>query len=188
MRRMRQDENLIGRVDRFLQDVGVGVDGLRVSDDYRIHSLHHMAGSEVPVEFDFQAMESNGTQRLFGLAGPVLDAFDSGAMIVADEFECSMHTLLTRRLIELYHSSGANKAGAQLLLATHDTSLLDLSIFRRDQIWLADKDERQATQLWSLFDIEEKPRKTEAIRKNYLSGRYGAVPVFGRIFEDRVAP
>ena len=108
----------------------------------------------------------------------------SGTTIVLDELDCSMHTALTRSLIELFQSSKENRKGAQLIFATHDSSLMDPTLFRRDQIWIVEKDSSQASQLYSLYDFEEKPRKDEALEKRYLAGRYGGVPTLGATFED----
>jgi len=134
--------------------------------------------------FGFDDAESKGTQRLFGLAKPWLDALENGSIIVVDELDCSMHPVLVRRLIELFQSATTNRNGAQLVFATHDSTLMDQSLFRRDQIWIVEKDARQASQLFSLYDFDEKPRKGEALEKRYLAGRYGGVPTFGPTFED----
>lgn len=120
--------------------------------------------------------ESEGTQRLYGLVAPVLDVLRDGRVLVIDELDCSLHTLLVRRLISMFHDSALNKAGAQLIFSTHDTSLLDHTLFRRDQIWFTEKDSDQATRLYPLTDFS--PRKHEAWERGYVSGRYGAVPFF----------
>jgi AAA15 family ATPase/GTPase len=95
-----------------------------------------------------------------------------------------MHPLLTHKLAELFQSNEANPNGGQLLFTTHDSSLMSPSLLRRDQIWFAEKNDKAATQLFSLCDIERTPRKHEAFEKNYLAGRYGAVPSFGPALED----
>jgi AAA15 family ATPase/GTPase len=121
--------------------------------------------------------ESDGTQRLYGLTAPFLDALRDGKILVVDELDSSLHTLLVRRLVSMFHDSTTNRANAQLLFSTHDTSLLDRSLFRRDQVWFTEKDEDQATCLYPLSDFS--PRKQEAWERGYLMGRYGAVPYFG---------
>ncbi len=97
-----------------------------------------------------------------------------------------MHPILTRKLIELFQSPEVNKKGAQLIFATHDITLMDPELFRRDQIWLVEKNRSGASEIFSLydFDTKDRPRNTEAFQRNYLAGRYGAVPKFGPIFED----
>lgn len=120
--------------------------------------------------------ESEGTQRIFGLLAPVLQAIGNGQALIVDELDSSLHTLLVRRLISMFHDPELNNTGAQLLFTTHDTSLLDDMLFRRDQVWFTERGDDHATRLFPLTDFS--PRKHEAWERGYLAGRYGAVPVF----------
>jgi AAA15 family ATPase/GTPase len=120
--------------------------------------------------------ESMGTRNLLSLTGPVLDILDKGLTLVIDELDSSLHPLLVRRLVELFHNPTLNAKGAQLIFSTHDTSLLDPDLFRRDQIWFIEKDREQASKLYPLSDFS--PRKNEALERGYLMGRYGALPFF----------
>ncbi len=149
-------------------------------------TAHRIHGSDDPAWFNLQQDESNGTQRFFALAGPFLDALSKGKTMVVDELECSMHPLLTRKLIEWFQSPEINKNNAQLIFATHDSTLMDLELFRRDQLFLVEKKRSGASELFSLydFDTESRPRTTTALQRNYLAGRYGGVPKFGPLFED----
>jgi hypothetical protein len=61
---------------------------------------------------------------------------------------------------------------------------MDLELFRRDQIWIVDKDRSGASRLSSIYDFDEKPRNNESLQRRYLAGRYGGVPVLGPTFED----
>ncbi len=126
--------------------------------------------------------ESDGTQRLFSLAAPVLDVLRHGRVLVVDELDRSLHTMLVRRLVGMFHDPLLNPHGAQLVFSTHDTSLLDHTLFRRDQVWFAEKDESQATRIFPLSDFS--PRKHEAWDRGYLMGRYGAVPMFRALPES----
>jgi len=121
--------------------------------------------------------ESMGTRNLLFLTGPVLDILDNGMALVVDELDSSLHPLLVRRLVELFQNPAVNKKGAQLIFTTHDTSLLDPDLFRRDQIWFVEKDPDQASKLYPLSDFS--PRKNEALERGYLMGRYGALPFLG---------
>ena len=154
-----------------------------------IRSIHRDETGRNSAEFDFDD-ESNGTQRFFALVGPFLDALGKGAVVVVDELGCSMHPLLTRKLIELFQSPEANPRGAQLVFATHDVTLMDPELLRRDQIWLVEKNQAGASEMFSLydFDTKDRPRNTEAFQRNYLAGRYGGVPRFGPVFEDLEIP
>ena len=211
--RVQEDPSILDRVRQWITHADVGIEDIAVAPDpavleeaksvfsdeffkeisteagfvpLRVETLHTVAGTGEPVRFDLQQDESNGTQKFFALAGPVLDALDAGALIVVDELECSMHPLLTRKLIELFQSPKTNKGKAQLIFATHDSSLMDPDLFRRDQIWLVEKKRGGASELFSLydFDTKERPRATEAFERNYLAGRYGGVPNFGPFLED----
>ena len=124
--------------------------------------------------FDF-ADESDGTKKLFALFGPLADIFREGKVLVVDELDRSLHALLARQIIQMFQDPEVNKNGAQLIVTTHDTTLLDADLLRRDQIWFTEKDTSQASSLYSLTDFAA--RKNEAFEKGYLSGRYGAVPI-----------
>ncbi len=210
--RILKDENLKNRISSILEDADLGIEGISVNErvaslkevpdeikhlltkeglnalgstpEISINTIHRVINSKEMTEFNFEEDESNGTKRIFALAGPLLDALDKGAIVVVDELECSMHPSLTRKLLELFQSQETNKNGAQILFATHDVTLMNSELFRRDQIWLTEKNDMNATELYSLYDFKDKPRKTESFQKNYLAGRYGGTPKFGPIFED----
>lgn len=145
-----------------------------------ITTTHRIIGEDGNTEH-FQLLmdqESSGTQRFFSRIGGWLQALENGALLIVDEIEDSLHPLLTKRLIEMVQDSTVNTQGAQLLFTTHDAMLLDLSFFRRDQIWFAEKNDRScATEIYSLATFS--PRKGENIRKGYLQGRFGAIPFIG---------
>lgn len=161
----------------FQQHIMIGPEGPKFSREERdllmpqfVHKTEHGSAS-----FELHE-ESQGTQRLYALAAPVLDVLKNGRLLIVDELDSSLHPLLVRRLVNMFHNPELNSHGAQLLFSTHDTSLLDRTVFRRDQIWFTEKDRDQATRLYPLSDFG--PRETEAWEKGYLIGRYGAVPFF----------
>lgn len=119
--------------------------------------------------------ESNGTKRFFELVGPWVSTIKEGRALLVDELEASLHPHLVRELLKVFQHPTALSEGAQLVFTTHDTTLLDPELFRRDQIWFTEKDEHGATRLYSMLDY--KPRKGEAMQRGYLSGRYGALPI-----------
>lgn len=147
------------------------------SDDTEEHRLRfHHATEQGQAVFDLMD-ESNGTRNLLFLAGPVLDILRKGLTLVIDELDTSLHTLLVRELVQLFHRPEINTGGAQLVFTTHDTALLDApDLFRRDQVWLVEKDRHQASALVGLSEFS--PRKNEALERGYLMGRYGGVPFF----------
>lgn len=139
----------------------------------RIFARHSViGGGYVDLELD---EESQGTQKFFSLIGPWLEILDSGDTVFIDEFSDKLHPLLMRYLINMFYNDSINKHGAQLILTTHDTSLLKQEYLRRDQIWFVQKKSDNSTKLYPLTNF--KPRKDrENIEKNYLSGNYGALP------------
>jgi uncharacterized protein len=135
--------------------------------------FHHVTEQGKAV-FDLMD-ESSGTRNLLFLAGPVLDILSKGLTLIIDELDTSLHTLLVRELVRLFHRPEINTGGAQLIFTTHDTSLLDAPyLFRRDQVWFVEKDSNQTSTLVSLSEFS--PRKNEALERGYLMGRYGGVP------------
>ena len=119
--------------------------------------------------------ESSGTKIIFAMAPILKDVFENGKILGVDEIERSLHPSLVEMIIKFFHNPEINKGNAQLIFNTHDTNLLSLDLFRRDQIWFAEKDPKKgATELYPLDDFSV--RKTENIQKGYLNGRYGAIP------------
>lgn len=126
--------------------------------------------------------ESMGTNKMFSLSGPWFDTLRKGGTLIIDEFGTSLHTLLSMELVKMFESK-LNTKGAQLIITTHDTNLLRKDIFRRDQIWFTEKDKFGASDLYSL--VEYKINQATSVRndatfsKDYLIGKYGAIPFFG---------
>jgi AAA15 family ATPase/GTPase len=118
--------------------------------------------------------ESGGTQHLFSLAVPWIISLACGDFICIDEIETSLHPFLARELIKLFLNPEVNPNGAQLLFTTHNPILLDQELLRRDQFWFTEKDDSGATCLYPLTNYS--PRKSEALMKGYLAGRYGGIP------------
>jgi AAA15 family ATPase/GTPase len=127
--------------------------------------------------FDFDRHESEGTKKLFGLAGSLVPALTHGRVIVVDELDARLHPLITCTIIELFNSPVTNPHNAQLVFTTHDTNLLSNTVFRRDQIWFVEKDRFGASHLYSL--VEFKVRNDASFEKDYIQGRYGAIPFIG---------
>ena len=139
-----------------------------------IHNIEQSDGTVKPFRLPF-LYESEGTRLLFAYGPIIMDAFEKGRTIVIDELDKSLHPNLEKYLIGLFNDKSINKGGAQLIFNSHDVDLLDLDLFRRDQIYFVEKDNRTGiTDLYSLADFS--PRKSENIQKGYLQGRYGAIP------------
>jgi AAA15 family ATPase/GTPase len=129
-------------------------------------------------------LESRGTQKLFALLGPLLDTIENGKILIVDELDSRLHTKLTIELLKIFESK-INKKNAQLIFASHDTNLLRGDLFRRDQIWFAEKNPIGDTDLYSLVEYkinkEISVRNDASFEKDYLIGKYGAIPYFGNI-------
>ncbi|MDN5753136.1 MAG: ATP-binding protein [Nitrosospira sp.] len=148
-----------------------------VQKQFRVLAWHKRTDSadEVPLEM---GDESDGTRKLFEFTGGWLRALECGSALFVDELDRSLHPHMTRFLVGLFHG-GNNQTGAQLIFTTHDTTLLDTDLLRRDQIWFMEKDEQRSSRLYSL--LEYSPRKDEALERGYLKGRYGAIPFVGNL-------
>ena len=121
--------------------------------------------------------ESKGTQKLFRFLCPIIDILNSGKIFICDEIETHLHPSIVLEIINAFVKNTAQKS--QIIFTTHDTDLLDLDIIRRDQIWFTElKPENRSTDLYSLAELRN-VRKDENIRKGYISGKYGAIPIIG---------
>jgi len=144
-----------------------------------MHQKFDGAGQSVGnVVFELNEDESKGTKKFFAMSAPILDTLQNGKILIIDELDASLHPILTQHLIKLFHDKDINKKNAQLIFATHDTNLLKPELFRRDQIWLTEKDHYGATTIYSLAQFKN-VRKQEDFEKQYIQGKYGAIPYLG---------
>ncbi len=138
------------------------------------------------VEFDFLQHESAGTQRLFALAYPIIRALREGLVLAIDELDARLHPNLVIELIRLFQEPHTNPHHAQLLFTTHNSGLLSARLLRRDQIWLVEKSRQGASALTSLVEYRidgRMIRNDASFEKEYLAGRFGAVPFVGDLGE-----
>lgn len=148
-----------------------------------IHKGSNVNGSEKRVQLDIND-ESHGTRKFYSLIGPLISVIVNGCLLFSDELDVQLHSVLTKGIINFFHKTIDSDDRCQLVFTTHDSYLLEDELFRRDQIWFTEKEDNGATNMYSLWDFKEnKPRKHEKIRKRYLEGRYGAIPVLGEMFE-----
>lgn len=160
--------------------------------DFELFLRHRVYTLEGEISYDFEIeRESSGTKNLLILALSLLEVFERGAVLIVDEFEKSLHPQIVRKLIEMFHDDDVNINHAQLVFSTHDISLLDNRLFRRDQIWFTEKNESGSTVFYSMSQYEG-VRKDTPYDKWYLSGRFGATPVinesqlkYGNVKEKR---
>lgn len=139
------------------------------------HSLYNK-GQLVKVDesFPFEE-ESRGTNTIFALGGRLLQAIEDGEVIFVDELETNLHPYLSKLLVSLFQNPRINKKNAQLIFTTHDVTLLDKTLFRKDQVWFTEKDNYGATNLYSLQDFSD-VREDTPFDKWYLAGKFGGIP------------
>ncbi len=163
----------------------ISTEKAEVTDDnveQKIVTFHHVA-EKGNATFNMND-ESSGTRNLLFMAGPILKILHQGLTFIVDELDTSLHTLLVRKLIRMFNNKD-NIGNAQLIFTTHNTSFIDEpDLFRRDQIWLIDKDLDQASTVTSLLEFS--PRKNEALGRGYLMGRYGAIPLLDNEKEQEI--
>jgi len=147
------------------------------------HNVYNKAGKTIKaVNLNFDFRESEGTRKMFDLSGPIFNTLLLGTTIVIDELDAKMHPILAQEIVRLFSNPETNPNNAQLIFSTHDTHLLSIHLLRRDQIWFTEKDDCEQTDLYRLMDIVlpdgSKPRNDTNYEKNYIEGRYGAIPYF----------
>lgn len=150
-----------------------------------VHTKYNEKGKAIGnVELDMRSQESSGTNKLFNISGPVFDVLSDGGVLIVDELDSSLHPLLTLAITKLFNTSVSNPKNAQLIFATHDTNLLYYGNFRRDQIYFVEKDTYGASYMFSLVEYKEEGktiRKDRSFEKDYIEGRYGAIPFIGNL-------
>lgn len=137
------------------------------------------------VTLNMQDNESDGTKKLFDIAGLLLHAFNiqTSGLIILDEVDSNFHPSLLIKLISLFNNPEINKSNVQLLFTSHDTNLMNPSLMRRDQFYLAEKEENEGTRLYSLAELKG-IRNDADFAKQYLAGFYGGVPVLSIFLDD----
>lgn len=126
-------------------------------------------------ETDLMNEESDGIKRLFQILCPLIDIMENGKVVLWDELEANLHEALVLQILHLFRDAYRDRF-AQLIFTTHDSSLLNSGLFRRDQIWFTEQNQNRSTDLYSLSEIRC-VRKGENLAKGYLNGKYGAIPV-----------
>ena len=188
------DENYKKELLKFIKTFDSGIEGIKTTPDsieavksnngiIDIEVIHKGENGELKA-LPFY-LESNGTRKMFHLFDFFMDALKNGMVLFVDELDAKLHPLLTRYIINLFHNSDTNKGNSQLIYSTHDTVNLNKETFRRDEIWFAEKDKDGISEIYALSDyiLEDdknagkKVRNDATYNKDYLTGRYGAIPV-----------
>ena len=202
---MNTDPKIKNAVISLLKELGTGIKDIEVSiDQQKMEALHlppflsddfkkMLLEQKVDAitakvvyddfETDLFSEESTGIQKLFGMLCPLIDIMKNGKILICDEIESGLHEALVYELIRKFVDYEPDKF-AQLIFTTHETGLLNLDLFRRDQIWFAEmKMSDRSTDLYSLAEIKN-TRKEENFGKGYISGKYGAIPMLNIDFAN----
>ncbi|AMO56183.1 abortive phage infection protein [Endozoicomonas montiporae] len=141
----------------------------------------HLNNKGEQVQFDIN-QESDGTQRLLDIAPGLLDIFSKDKVYIVDEIDRSLHPEITTSLLNHFLSC-TEGVHSQLIMTTHESNLLNLDNIRRDEIWFTQKERSGSSSLYSLEEYQARPDKD--IRKGYLVGRYGGLPMIGSFIKDQ---
>ena len=155
---------------------------LRMSKDqkisiFRIMTKHKIKNTNEEILFDL-GFESDGTLRMFDIIPALIEMSQTDAVFVFDELDRSLHPNLSKIIVDQFLALNP-KQNSQMIATTHETNLMDLNTLRRDEIWFTEKDEKGATTLYSLEEFA--PRYDRDIRRGYLLGRFGSIPLLGKI-------
>lgn len=166
------------RIERVPQE------GDSKEETYRINSLHKKIDSDEMAEIPL-GTESAGTLKMFALYPELQDVLKKGSVFFIDELNARLHPLLVRNFLLTFLNPEINTNHAQLIFTTHDTWQLSNQLLRRDEVWFVEKDDQGISTLYSLADFVDEDgariRKDESYEKNYLIGKYGAIPSLKRI-------
>lgn len=154
-------------------------EGEAQEDQYTIKALHKKIDSDEMAEIPLGA-ESAGTLKMFALYPELQEVLEHGSVFFIDELNARLHPLLVRNFLLTFLNPEINVNHAQLVFTTHDTWQLSNQLLRRDEIWFVEKDGRGVSTLYSLADFVDEDgshiRKDESYEKNYMIGKYGAIP------------
>ncbi|MEU9485454.1 ATP-binding protein [Streptomyces decoyicus] len=177
--RLLENEESRRRVEELLRVADLGISGAEVERDSggrpRVRLIHSGSGEETVLDWE---AESFGTRSWFALIGPLLLALDTGAVLLVDELDASLHSRFAAEVVRLFQAPWVNPKGAQLIFTAHDPSLLRVPgggrLLEPGQLWLTEKDAGGATELFPVSDWE--PTEDEDLMASYLAGAFGGVP------------
>lgn len=178
------------KVEEYLRSIDIGIIRLDVKTEVvlnertgkkekekvvrTVHHIYDEYGSVVGEKFFDLQQESTGTLRFLSYIQNIIKMIETGGVFIVDEMSARLHPLLTKLIVDIFCSSPNTKA--QLIFTTHDISLLNHHQFRRDEVVFVDKNDRGESTLYALSDL--KVREDATFSKDYLQGKYGAIPIF----------
>lgn len=189
-KRLLSDCDYRKKIERYLKSIDVGISRLDVQTEVvinrntneekeeeiirTVHEVYNQEGAVVGEKYFDLQQESTGTLRFLAYIQNITELIETGGVFIVDEMSARLHPLLTKLIVDLFQSSSNKKA--QLIFTTHDISILNNAQFRRDEIVFVDKNPRGESTLYALSDL--KVREDATFNKDYLQGKYGAIPIF----------
>lgn len=165
---------------QMIQEMDLDIADFRIEEEdnkTKIYTKHIVNNTETELNL---IKESSGTKKLFSLLPFVVSALTEGKTLIVDELDSKLHPLLLKYIINLFSDMKINRNKAQLIFTSHDLSTMNSEVFRRDEIWFVAKGTDQNSQLYSLVEFKndkgESVRKDAKFDKQYLEGKYGAIP------------
>ncbi|MDW8851790.1 ATP-binding protein [Flavobacterium sp. MMLR14_040] len=194
---MCENESNKTLVNNFIKKLDLGFESFIIESDdkvnfkHRLKTLHNKYDNKgnliSNMQFRMIENESSGTNKIFDLSGHIVFAIKLGCVLIVDELDAKLHPVLTQEIINFFNNPITNPKNAQLIFTTHDTNLLGANLFRRDQIWFTEKDNFEATDMYSLLEFKDEDgktiRKDRSFEADYIRGRYGAIPYISNLQE-----
>ena len=193
-RKLVRNQSYRKKVEQYLRLIDVGIKRLDVQTETifdertgkkkrekvvrTVHDIYDKDGNPVGEKLFSLRQESTGTLRFLAYIQNIIEMISNGGVFIVDEMSARLHPLLTKLIVDIFCSEQNEKA--QLIFTTHDISLLNKDQFRRDEVVFVDKNERGESSLYALSDL--KVREDATFSKDYLQGKYGAIPIFN--FDD----
>ena len=192
------DSNYKAELQNFISALDLGIEGIKTIPEFmndlpksngvvKIEPLYRGENNKIkslPLE-----LESEGTRKMIYLFDYLIAALKKGMTLFIDDLDTKLHPLLTRYIINLFHNKEINISNAQLIYTTHDVTNLNKETFRRDEIWFTEKDNSGVSEIYSLSDYKidnVKIRNDATFNKDYLTGRYGAIPELKQFKMDEI--
>ena len=189
-RKLVRNQSYRKKVEQYLRLIDVGIKRLDVQTETifdertgkkkrekvvrTVHDIYDKDGNPVGEKLFSLRQESTGTLRFLAYIQNIIEMISNGGVFIVDEMSARLHPLLTKLIVDIFCSEQNEKA--QLIFTTYDISLLNKDQFRRDEVVFVDKNERGESSLYALSDL--KVREDATFSKDYLQGKYGAIPIF----------
>lgn len=189
-RKLVRNQSYRKKVEQYLRLIDVGIKRLDVQTETifdertgkkkrekvvrTVHDIYDKDGNPVGEKLFSLRQESTGTLRFLAYIQNIIEMISNGGVFIVDEMSARLHPLLTKLIVDIFCSEQNEKA--QLIFTTHDISMLNKDQFRRDEVVFVDKNERGESSLYALSDL--KVREDATFSKDYLQGKYGAIPIF----------